>query len=263
MYDQSSVLIVALLFVALILATEVGYRLGGRFSLTTPEPTKSHVNTIQGSLLGVLALLLGFTFSLSLQRFDARSQAVIAEANSIGTATLRADLLPPAARAETQDLLRKYLDLRVRAGTVSLDRNAERNAILLETNQVLDSLWQHALQAAVENPNPVTTGLFIQALNEMIDAYGSRDAALNRHVPETVLFLMFGTFILTVSLVGFASGMAGKRATFPTYVLVGLVVLLVFVIIDLDRPRRGFIEVSQQSLIDLQIQQEAARIRAN
>jgi len=263
MYDHSSVLIVALLFVSLLAATEAGYQIGRRFVATTTDSTKTQINTIQASLLGVLALLLGFTFSLSLQRYDSRSQAVISEANAMGTAMLRAQLLPATVRTETQNLLREYLDLRVLAGTISLDQAEERSAVLRESGQVLDSLWRNALRAADQDASPVTTGLFIQALNELIDAYGTRDAALNRHVPEAVLFLLFGTFILTACLVGFASGVAGHRASFPTYILVALIVFLVFIVIDLDRPRRGLIEVSQQSLVDLQANVDVVRESGN
>ncbi|MDX1561987.1 MAG: hypothetical protein R3305_03635 [Gammaproteobacteria bacterium] len=252
MYDHSSFLIVALLFVVLIGATELGYRFGFSFAGKTTEPTKGQINTIQGSLLGVLALLLGFTFSLSLQRFDTRSQAVIDEANAIGTAILRADLLPESVRAETAEGLRAYLDLRVEAGAIPLNRAEERAALVSESARIVAAVWRNAARAAEENPNPVTTGLFIQALNEMIDAYGTRDAALDRHVPEPVLFLMFAAFILTALLVGYASGVSGHRASFATYILVTLVTFLVLIVIDLDRPRRGIIEVSQQPLIDLQ-----------
>jgi hypothetical protein len=253
MYDHSSVLIAALLFLALIGATEAGYRIGRRFSVDTGESTRAHINTIQASLLGVLALLLGFTFSLSLQRYDTRSQAVVAEANAIGTATLRAELLPEPQRGGAGTLLREYLDLRIRAGHISLDHAAQREAILRESNRVIDALWATATAAANVDGSPVRTGLFIQALNDMIDAYGTRDAALDRHVPEPVLFLMFGAFILTSCLVGYASGCSEVRASFATYVLVILIAFLVFIIIDLDRPRRGLIEVSQQSLINLQL----------
>jgi hypothetical protein len=206
-------------------------------------------------LLGVLALLLGFTFSLSLQRHDSRSQAVITEANAIGTAMLRAGLLPEPLLGQTRDKLREYLDLRVVAGGISLDNVEERNAALRKTLDMQQQLWELGSRAVQENPSPVPSGLFIQSLNELIDAYGSRDAALNRHVPEVVLFLLFGAFALTACLVGYASGIARHRASFPTYVLVLLITFLVFLIIDLDRPRRGLIEVSQQSLIDLQAEQ--------
>lgn len=251
MYDHNSVLIAGLLLATLIIAAEIGTRLGRRYRDATNESTKSHISGIQGSILGVLALLLGFTFSLSLQRYDTRSEAVINEANAIGTAMLRASLIPESVREESRTLLRNYLDLRIKAGAVSLDREDERDQVLLESNRVLDKLWANAVRAADENPSPVQTGLYVQALNEAIDAFGSRDAALARHVPELVLFLMFGTLILTAALVGFASGVGGHRASFAAYTLLALIVCLVFVIIDLDRPRRGLIEVTQVPLLDL------------
>lgn len=263
MYDHSSVLIVGILFVALILATEAGYRLGRRADSGTSQSSKSQINSIQASILGVLALLLGFTFSLSLQRYDSRSQAVINEANAIGTVMLRTELLPESVRAETQELVREFLTHRVRAAGISLDHADQRKAELRESDELLKKLWQNAVQAAAEHPNPVTSGLFVSALNELIDAYGTRDAALNRHVPEAVLFLMFGTFILTASLVGYSSGVSGHRTSFATYALEVLIVFLVFVIIDLDRPRRGIIEVSHQSLIELQESMRTSAATAN
>jgi hypothetical protein len=252
MYEHSSLLIVAVLFALLLAALEGGFRLGRRIGVDASESAKAQINTIQASLLGVLALLLGFTFSLALQRHDSRSQAVVTEANAIGTAALRARLLPQSVRADTQSLLGQYLDLRVRAGAVSLDQPEERAQLVRQSTQVFESLWRNAARAAAEEPNPVTTGLLIQALNDMIDAHGVRDAALARHVPEVVLFLLFGTFVLTASLVGYASGVGRHRASFATYMLVLLITFLVFMIIDLDRPRRGWIEVSQQSMLDLQ-----------
>ena len=252
MYDQSSVMIAVLLFVALIAATELTFHLGRRSINDTTEAKKSQITAIQGSILGVLALLLGFTFSLSLQRFDSRSEAVVSEANAIGTAVLRADLLPPAYRSDARQKLKGYLDLRVQAGDISLDHQDERQTIVLQSNEVLDEIWRLAAEAAGVEPNPVTTGLFIQAVNEVIDSYGSRDAELNRHVPETVLFLLLVTLVMTASLVGYGSGVSGHRASLSTHVLYLLIVLMVFLIIDLDRPRRGLIEVSQQSMLDLQ-----------
>ena len=143
------------------------------------------------------------------------------------------------------------MSLRIRAGVISLDRANEREAVLAESDAVLDQLWGLALQAGELSPNPVTSGLYIQSLNELIDAYGVRDAALSRHVPEAVLFLMFGTLVLTAGLVGFSSGVTGHRTSFAVYALLLLIICLVFIVIDLDRPRRGFIEVSQQSLVEL------------
>lgn len=252
MYDQSSYLIAATLFFAMVLSIEAGYRVGRRIYPKVSEPSKTHVNSVQASLLGILALLIGFTFSLSLQRFDSRSQAVVEEANAIGTAYLRAQLLPAPVREKVRAQLRDYLDLRVQASEVSLADHAKRGSLLAKSAAIQDGLWQHARQAVEEDGRPVTSGLFVQSLNELIDAYGRRDAALARHVPEVVLFLLFAAFLTTGGIVGYAAGVAGHRASFVAYVMVALIVLLVFIIIDLDRPRRGLIEVDQKSLLDLQ-----------
>lgn len=251
MYDHSSLLIVGLLFLGLLIAIEIGFRLGNQIADAASDSARAQVNTIQASLLGVLALLLGFTFSLALQRYDARSVAVVTESNAIGTAVLRAELLPEPHRDQARDALSDYLDLRIQAASISLDRVDERDELLDRTAALQNRLWQLGRDAAQDFPNPVQTGLFVQALNDLIDTYGSRNAALDRHVPEIVLFLLFGTFALTACLVGFSSGISGNRASFPTYILVVLITFLVFIIIDLDRPRRGLIEVSQKSLIEL------------
>lgn len=202
MYNLPSVLITTFLLLCLALAIEAGYRIGRKSQESVNEGSKSHVNAIQASLLGVLALLLGFTFSLSLQRYDSRSEAVVDEANAIGTTYLRAQLLPISIRNEVQVLLRDYLDVRIQEGAVPLSKQAERQALLKKAAQDQDNLWRYALQAAEEDKSPVTSGLFIQSLNELIDSYGRRNAALERHVPEVVLFLLFGTFILTWGIVG-------------------------------------------------------------
>lgn len=251
MYDHPSALIVGILCVILLVAIEGGFRLGMHHKRSASEAIKTQVNTIQASLLGVLALLLGFTFSLSLQRFDSRSEAVVHEANAIGTTWLRSQLLPDSVRAQVQDRLEQYVVLRVTAGDESLDHVESRARLLDQSSRLLDEIWRLAVQATGEAPNPATSGLFTQSLNEMIDAFGTRQAALDRHVPEIVLFLLLGTLVLTGALVGYASGMAGQRASFATYVLVLLIVLLVFIIVDLDRPRRGLIEVRQDSMYDV------------
>lgn len=252
MYDINSGAIAAVLFVSMALAIEAGFRLGWRERDRQTEASRAHIGSIQGSILGILALLLGFTLSLSLQRYDSRSEAVVDEANAIGTTWLRAQLLPAAQRSPVQALLREYVDARVAAGALSLTDRERRSALLARAGRIQAALWGHARQAAAADPNPVTSGLFIQALNDMIDQFGKRDAALNRHVPEVVLLLLYATFLMAGAIVGFAPGAAGHRPSWASHIMVALIVVLVFVILDLDRPRRGLIEVSQQSLTDLQ-----------
>jgi hypothetical protein len=102
LYDINSSLIACVLFISMVLAVELGYRVGLRKSHATNDAAEEHVNGIQASILGIPALLLGFTFSLSLQRFDTRSDAVVNERNAIGTAYLRAQLLPAPLNVDAQ-----------------------------------------------------------------------------------------------------------------------------------------------------------------
>ena len=251
MYDIDSWIIATILFVSMTMAIELGYRIGLKILNKVSEPSRTHVNAIQGSLLGILALLLGFTFSLGLQRYDSRSSAVVDEANAIGTAYLRAGLLDPSVRSDAQSLLRQYLQFRTQAASVNLALLEQRSALLQQSRDLQAVLWQLSEQAIAVDDRPVTTGLFIQSLNDMFDALETRNAALNRHIPEVVLFLLYGTFLMAGCIVGFASGVSGHRVSISMYIMIALIVLLVFIIIDLDRPRRGFIEVNQSSLFEL------------
>jgi hypothetical protein len=252
LYDINSALISLALLASMAVAIETGYRIGRKYQASASAAAKSHINAIQGSIIGILALVLGFTFSLALQRFDSRSQAVVDEANAIGTAYLRAQLLPAALREVALGQLRDYIDLRAQDGALTEANHGGRDALLGKAAQAQLAIWRLALQAAALEPNPVTSGLFVQSVNDMIDSFGKRVAELDRHVPEVVLLLLYATLLLTGGIVGHTAGVSGHRPSMISYIMVALIVALVFIIIDLDRPRRGFILVSQKSLVDLQ-----------
>ena len=124
--------------------------------------------------------------------------------------------------------------------------------MLVKSDGISGELWRLTSRVAAEDGGPVTSGLYIQALNETIDAFGSRDTVVKRHVPEVVVFLLFATFILTGVVIGYANGAEDHRPSIAAHVLALLIVLLVFIIIDLDRPRRGLVQVPQENLISLQ-----------
>jgi hypothetical protein len=253
MYGQSSIVIVSGLFVCMLLSMEIGFRfrIGGRKKAIAAEAI-TQANAILVSMLGLLALLLAFTFSAALQRYDDRSQAVVTEANAIGTTYLRARLLPGNMHEEVQVILRQYLDLRIQEGRVDFADAAKGEALLDQGKRTGAQLWDQAVRAAEQDGRLVTSGLFVQSLNELIDAAETRRAANDRHVPEVVIFLMFSTVVISTATLGYASGIAGHRVTLAAFVLLILIALVVYLIIDLDRPRRGSIQVSQESLLSLQ-----------
>ncbi|WP_237586979.1 bestrophin-like domain [Pontibacter russatus] len=252
MYDQNSILIVAMLFLLILLANEAGYRLGHYHQSRTDDDVKNHTNTIQAGTLGLLALILGFTFNMALQRYNSRSQAVIQESSAISTALLRTDLLPQPYDSITHALLRNYISLRLAVSNTGHAGFQEQHVLSDETEKLQKMLWIIAVRAAEVDPRPVTTGYFIDALNSMIDAHGERNALLQLHVPEVILFLLFIVFIMSGSLMGYASGLGRRRTTIPTMMMTFLISLVVFIIIDLDRPQRGIIKVNQESMLQLQ-----------
>jgi hypothetical protein len=247
MYDLPSWMIALGLFVALVASMELGRMLGRRVQRSAHDGLKDHANSVQASLLGLLALLLGFTFSLSLNRFDNRSEAVIAEANALGTAYLRTDFRPVTLGDEAKRLLQQYGTIRVEAGGISADKYDARAEHRIEAEAIAARLWQQASTVARDNPSPAAVS-YATALNEMFDDFSARDAAIDRHVPELVIFLLFGTFLLLGGVVGYSSTISGVRPGMPVYSLMILIVVLCFLIIDLDRPRRGLIEVDQTKL---------------
>lgn len=251
MYSQSSVLIVLGLFIFMLLAMEIGFRSGRRKQASVAEAI-TQANSVLVSMLGLLALLLAFTFSAALQRYEDRSQTVVAEANAIGTTYLRARLLPGGMPEEVQALLRQYLDVRIQEGRVNSTDHQLHESLLHQAKLMEAQLWSHAVKAAELDKSVVNSGLFIQSLNELIDTSTTRNAALNRQVPEIVLLLMFATIVLSTATLGYASGIAGHRVTLAAFVLLILIALVVYLIIDLDRPRRGVIQVSHESMLSLQ-----------
>jgi hypothetical protein len=251
MYGVDAMLIAGALLVAMLLVIEAGYRFGRAHEREEPPMAKAHVNAIQASLLGILALLLGFTFSSALQRFDARSEAAIAEANTLSTAWQRADLLPGPHRARARAALREYLDIRIVADDLTMDNYKGVTALRVDTTRSQARLWEIARQAVLDDPDPVRTGLYAEAVNALVDAYVLRNAALDRRVPEVVLFLLMGTFLMAGVVVGFATGVAGHRPSLASHVMVALIAVLVFIILDLDRPRRGLVQVDHRSLLEL------------
>lgn len=253
MYDQSSILIASVLFLCMLLSVEMGFRIRSRRrKQAVAAEAITQANALLVSMLGLLALLLAFTFSAALQRYDDRSQAVVAEANAIGTTYLRAQLLPAVMQDEVQGLVRQYLDIRIQEGRVDFSDAEKQELLLRQSMLVRGQIWNHAVRAAEQDRGAIATALFIQSLNELIDASEARKAANSRHVPEIVMFLMFATVVISTTTLGFASGIAGHRITLAAFVLMMLIALVIYLIIDLDRPRRGAIQVSQESMLSLQ-----------
>lgn len=238
----------------LVLATEIGFRLGRPYLLTLDDSLRAQIGTIQTAMLGLLGLLLGFSFSMAVNRYELRKQLVVTEANAIGTASLRGRFLPPAERAKAARLWQEYIDLRlemVRFRSADADRF---ETLFARCEAIQAELWRQALDAARSEPRSVPAGLYLQALNAVIDTHMQRIIAYHNHVPETVFFLLLGVTVLAMVAVGYGCGQTNRRLALVTTATSVLFVAVIVTIIDFDRPQRGTIRVNQEAMIRLQQQ---------
>ena len=251
LYGFGSTAIATILLALILLAIESGYRLGQRQHATADDSLRDQTKAIEASILGLLSLLLGFTFTMALQHFDSRHHAMVAEANAIGTAYFRAGLLPESHGPRAEELLRAYVDVRLEAGEADLAQLHPFETLAGKTSQLQHQIWAEALASARKDPGPVTSGLFVQAVNDLMDAQVERNAALERHVPGYIIAMLIAVAVGGGFVTGYSAGLGGKRPALGTAALSLIVTLVVFMIADLDRPRRGLIQVGQSDLIEL------------
>jgi hypothetical protein len=245
LYSYSLLTIFLTGIAAIFAVSELGWHLGTR----NEGRGGANISTLESAMLGLLALIIGFTFAMALSRFEARREAVLNEANAIGTTALRARLLPDPHRAETLKLLREYIQLRLDV-IQSGQSLAERRAAVDRSNDIQEALWLQVRALIVKDSGMVPTGLFIQSLNEMIDDQAKRLAALRNRVPNVVLLGLFGIAAVVGGFAGYAGGRDTKRTRLPVYIMGFLVATVILLILDIDRPSSGFITNNQQSMID-------------
>ena len=231
--------------VVLLSATEFGRWLGTRVT----DQGAEEVLTLQGAVLGLLALMIAFTFAMALSRFEGRRDAVLNEANAIGTTALRARLLPEPHGTETLKLLREYVQVRLDI-TQRVPTPEEFSAALSRSSEIHEALWQQAKAMAAKDSGIVPTGLFIQSLNELIDDQEKRLTALRNRVPNVVLLALYGVAAVAGAFSGYAGGLSKRSSRLPMYVMIFLIAAVILLIQDLDRPSTGFITTSQQPMID-------------
>jgi hypothetical protein len=240
---------VAFAIVALI-TSESGYRYGRWWQDRTPEEREGPTAMIVGSLLALMAFLLAITMGMASDRFDTRRALVLAEANSVGTTYLRAGYLPEPASSEIRDLLREYVPLRIVTNDMAEVRRRMARSIELHAR-----LWSIAEELARTTPESDVLALFIDSLNETIDLHETRvTSGVYARVPATVVILLLLGSMLTLGMVGYNAGLTRRRSPLTAAVLILVLGAVITLVVDLDRPRDGFLTVSQQPLIDLQEQ---------
>ena len=241
------------LFAVIMLAVyEGGFRLGRWWQEREPGEQEGPTSMLVGSILALLAFLLAVTMGMAADRFDARRALVLAEADAINTTYLRAGYLPEPASSQSRQLLLEYLSRRIVV--------TERPDVATLTRESLDlqrQLWSIAEDVARTTDQGDLVSTYIESLNELINLHDDRLTAALARVPETVVLLLLGGSALSLAMVGYNSGLSRQRSLLSAFVLILALGGVLAIVIDLDRPRDGFITVSQQPLISLQEQLES------
>ena len=242
---------VTVVFVGLIIVTlvtsQIGFHLGRWWQLRSPGQKDGPTEMLLGSILAMLAFLLAVTMGMASDRFDARRGLVRDEANTISTTFLRAGYLAEPYEKEIQNLLREYVPLRIE----SRDQ-AQLEADYARSKKIHDQLWTQAKELVRQTPDTEVKALFIESLNELIDLHTMRvTARIYSRVPESVVLVLMIGAVLTMGVVGYSAGLTTRRGMVGAVVLIFALSTVLTLVIDLDRPREGFLQVSQQPLIDL------------
>ena len=241
-------LLYILTFLFGFLAFEVGFRYGiFHHKKASPESDKS-LDAMTGATLGMLAFLLAFVMSISIDRHDSRRQFVVDEATAIHSAYLQAGYLNEPYSSQIRSLLTEYIGLRI--ATVE-DATVEQNINRSEAIQA--EVWKLAETMVKENPGRDEVSLFLESLGEVINLHTRRvTAAFTARLPVSILYGMYLVAALSMVMVGMQNSASGERNLFITIALLFVFTIVFMLIIDLDRPQEGFLRVSQQALIDVQ-----------
>lgn len=229
-----------LLVAALLGCVEVGYRVGRRRIAQNPDVVAG-VGVIEAAVFGLLGLLLAFQFSNAQNRLEFRRDLIVQEANAIGTAYLRLDLLPPDAQPPLRDLFRRYTDARIAVFDSLPDlETAERK--LKEAGAMQEQIWSRAVAAARSDPSPATRQLVIPPINDMIDITTTRTVATINHVPLAIVALLLLVALSGAALAGHAMAVRRKgRSILHALVFAVVVASTLYVMIDLEFPRFGLV----------------------
>jgi hypothetical protein len=252
LYRQHPICLVAVLMVVMTLTAEIGFRLGRRWHPRTDDARRSHLASVMGSLLGLLALLLSFTFAMSANRYDTRRQMVMSEANVLDALYLQSRVLPDAPRKAFKQILRQYVALRAQAALLRHDASAKETAQAIAQAEGLQDQMLNVIKTSAElEPPAKSTDAMLKGLIEAVSVYRSRVFALESRVPDSIIWLILAGSATAMAAVGLSGGLGNHRGVPARVILTILLCGTIYVVLDLDRPHEGLIKISQTPMLHL------------
>jgi hypothetical protein len=240
------------LFLCMLGLLEVGRRIGARRFARDAEHSRSG-GVMDGSVFGLLGLLLAFTFSGAASRFDHRRNQIVDEANAIGTAWLRIDLLPREAQPAIRDGFRRYVDARLGAYRKLPDVAAAKQE-LARAHREQEEVWARTVELCRTDAGLPARMLLLPAMNEMFDIANSRTMAARMHPPGVIYGMLAAVALVAATLAGYAMAGAGKqRSLLHMVCFAGTIAIAVYVILEIEYPRQGLVRLGafDQAMVDV------------
>ncbi|WP_249221412.1 DUF4239 domain-containing protein [Cupriavidus sp. KK10] len=230
------------LFASIMIALELGRLVWQWHVASGREPETTGVSAVASAIFALLGLLIAFTFSGAASRFDMRRTLIVQEANDIGTAYLRLDLLPQQARGELQEIFRQYLDARLDAYRAVPDRKRV-DAALARSDVQRERLWTRSVEESQRTASPAATMLLLPALNAAFDTAATRLASTKEHPPSVIFGMLFALCWVGALFAGYGMASRGPRNWLHALFFVASLTVTLYVIVDLEFPRLGLIRV--------------------
>lgn len=245
-YEQSSIWFVAVLLVATVLAGEIGCVAGRRQHPGSDEPRRRTAGSVVGSLLGLLALLISFTFAMAAARYDAR------EANALGGSYLPSNLLPDPPRKGFKQLLRQSVDLRAQIALLHHDSTASETAqARAQSERIYEQMWKAIQPLAESQPLPSIADDMLKRLIETGGIYRQRIFSWEGRVPDPVIWLLLIGAVIAVAVIGLYGRLANHRRLPPRIAVTLPLCGTIYVVLDLDKPHQGIMPVRQSPMLHL------------
>jgi len=224
------------LFFAMLACLETGFRVGRRSSVPFPELVHEGVSDVGAAVFALLGLLLAFSFAGGLSRLDVRRQMIVQEANAIGGAYSRLDLLPTDDQPEMRRLFREYLDTRLQAYEKSEE---ETTTVTQHVQELQQEIWSRAVAASRADPSLKLSMVLLPAINQMNDVTTMRTIAARTHLPGLILALMTAAALLSALVAGYTMSKRKSRSWFHALIYAGVVAITFYVGLDLGYLRAG------------------------
>lgn len=237
---------------AILIALEAGWRAGRSRAERDPEGVTAGAGAIDGAIFGLMGLLLAFTFSGAATRLDTRRSLIVEEANTIGTAYLRLDLLPQPTQSLLKQDFREYVDSRLAVYRALPDLERAKDG-LRQSGEIQNRIWSRAVASTQELGHPAVTTLVLSNINDMIDITLTRAVAAQSHPPAVIFVVLVVMVLASALLAGYNMAAGRDRNWLYRIVFAVLLTMALYLIIDLEFPRLGLIRVDSfdQLLVDV------------